>query len=41
VIAESEYEPRLPPRGHSDYPLDPVFDAVVADLADHVRPPSP
>ncbi len=34
VVAESALEPRLPPLGHSDYPLDPVFDVVVADLAE-------
>ena len=33
VVVESPFEPRLAPRGHSDYPADPVFDAIVADVA--------
>jgi hypothetical protein len=32
-VVESPFEPRLAPRGHSDYPADPVFDAIVADVA--------
>ena len=40
VVVESAFAPRLAPRGHSDYPLDPVFDAIVADLATE-PPPSP
>ena len=38
VVVESAFEPRLAPRGHSDYPMDPVFDAIVADLATEPPP---
>ncbi len=40
VVAESALEPRLAPLGHSDYPADPVFDVVVADLAEPRDTPS-
>jgi hypothetical protein len=33
VVVESPRQPRLPARGHSDYPADRVFDEVVAQLA--------
>jgi hypothetical protein len=33
-IAEDPNGALLPPMGHSDYPIDPVFDFVVATLAD-------
>jgi hypothetical protein len=51
VVVENPFEPRLAPRRHSDYPLDPVFDTIVADLLDETTagtapepapvPPSP
>lgn len=34
VVAETARTPRLPPLMHTDYPLDPVFDLVVADLGE-------
>jgi len=44
LVADSAFAARLPPRGHSGYPGDPGFDAVVASLAagsDPLPPCSP
>jgi len=37
VIVENAMQPRSPMRGHSGYYSDPVFDALIADLADPPR----
>ena len=41
TVVESSRQPRLPARGHSDYPADQVFNQIVAQLASGSIEPSP
>jgi hypothetical protein len=41
TVLESHRQPRLPARGHSDYPADQVFNEIVAQFARGSIEPSP